>query len=107
MRVGIIGAGNMAAAMARGWAAAGEEPEAPESMLFADAMPGKARALAEEVGGESLEGNRELAEAADLVVLAVKPTVLDEVAPQLAGIGKPVVSILAGTPLERLEGALP
>jgi pyrroline-5-carboxylate reductase len=54
-----------------------------------------------------VEGNRELAEASDLVVLAVKPSVLDEVAPDLVEAGTPIVSILAGTTLETLERALP
>ena len=82
-------------------------PGAPEVMLIADALPEKARALAEEVGGEAMDGNRELAEASDLVVLAVKPNVLDEVAPELAEVGTPVVSILAGTTLDSLQQALP
>jgi pyrroline-5-carboxylate reductase len=107
MKVGFVGAGNMASGIARGWAAAGGEPAAPETMLFADAAPEKALALAEEVGGQALEGNRELAAASDLVVLAVKPDVLDEVAPELAKAGTPVLSILAGTTLERLQEALP
>ena len=46
----------MATALAHGWAAAREEPGAPDSMLIADAVPEKARALAEEVGGESMRG---------------------------------------------------
>jgi pyrroline-5-carboxylate reductase len=107
MKLGIIGAGNMASGIARGLAAAREDPGAPETMLFADALPDKALALAGEVGGEALSSNRELAEAADLVVLAVKPDVLDEVAPELAEVGTPVVSILAGTTLEALQRALP
>jgi len=105
--VGIVGAGNMASAMAHGWAGARGQPNSPESMLLSDAEPEKARALADEVGGKAFEGNRELAEAADLVVLAVKPSVLDEVAPELVEAGTPVVSILAGTTLETLQGALP
>ena len=105
--VGIVGAGNMATALARGWAAARDDPAAPESILLADAVAEKARALADEVGGSSVEGNRELAGAADLVVLAVKPSVLGEVAPDLVDAGKPVVSILAGTTLETLGEALP
>ncbi len=76
-------------------------------MLFADADAERARGLAKEVGGEALASNREVAAAADLVVLAVKPSVLDEVAGELADAGRPVISILAGTPLERLEEALP
>jgi len=41
------------------------------------------------------------------VVLAVKPNVLDAVAEDLVEAGTPVVSILAGTSLERLAEALP
>jgi len=110
--VGFIGAGNMATGIARGWASAAGEPGAPDSMLFTDAAPDKARALADEVSsatvtGEAIEGARELAGASDLVVLAVKPNVLDEVATDLKDAGVPVVSILAGTTLERLQAALP
>jgi pyrroline-5-carboxylate reductase len=76
-------------------------------MLFADADHERARALAEEVGGEAVEGNLAVADQADLVILAVKPTVLDEVAPDLVEAGTPVLSILAGTSLKRLHEALP
>jgi pyrroline-5-carboxylate reductase len=107
MRVGFVGAGNMAGGLARGWAAARDEPGAPEAMLFADADPGKARRLAEEVGGEAVEGNVAVADASDLVILAVKPNVLDEVAPDLVQSGTPVLSILAGTSLQTLHDALP
>jgi pyrroline-5-carboxylate reductase len=107
MKVGFVGSGNMAGSLARGWAAAGGEPGAPEAMQFADADPEKARKLAEEVGGEAVEGNLALADGSDLVVLAVKPNVLDEVAPDLVQAGTPVLSILAGTSLERLHEALP
>ena len=107
MKVGFVGAGNMATGIARGWAAARGEPDAPEAMLFADADPDRARELAEEVAGEALESNRAVADAADLVLLAVKPNVLDDVAGEIAEAGKPVVSILAGTSIERLREALP
>ena len=107
MKLGFIGAGNMATGIARGLASAGSEPGAPEAMLFADAAADRARQVAEEVGGEALGSNREVADAADLVVLAVKPNVLDDVAPDLVEAGTPVISILAGTSLERLDEALP
>jgi pyrroline-5-carboxylate reductase len=99
MVVGFIGSGNMAAAMARGWA--GEL----EGMLFSDSGSGRAAALAAELGGEAVS-NEEVAERADLVVLAVKPAKLEEVAPQL-GAAKRVISIMAVVPLERLRDALP
>ena len=107
MRVGFVGSGNMAGGLARGWAAARGEPGAPETMLFSDADPRRAAALAEEVGGEAVVGNEALADASDLVVLAVKPKVLDEVAPDLVDAGTPVLSILAGTSLKTLHEALP
>ena len=97
----------MAGGLARGWAAAQGEPGAPESMAFADADPAKAKDLADEVGGAAIEGNLALADNADLVVLAVKPNVLDEVAPDLVQAGTPVLSILAGTDLKALHEALP
>jgi pyrroline-5-carboxylate reductase len=107
MKVGFVGSGNMAAGLARGWKTAAGESGAPEALVFADAAPEKAQQLADEVGGEALESNRAVADAADLVVLAVKPNVLDDVAGEVADAGTPVISILAGTPVERLQQALP
>jgi pyrroline-5-carboxylate reductase len=107
MKVGFVGSGNMAGGLARGWAAASGEAAAPGAMLFADADPDRARALADEVGGEAVEGNVAVADNSDLVVLAVKPNVLDEVAPDLVQSGTPVLSILAGTTLKTLHEALP
>lgn len=107
MRVGFVGAGNMAGALAHGWAGARGETGAPDAMLFADADHARARALAEEVGGEAMEGNLAVADGSDLVILAVKPNVLDEVAPDLDRAGTPVLSILAGTSLKALHEALP
>jgi pyrroline-5-carboxylate reductase len=89
----------MAAAIARGWA--GEF----EQMLFSDGGSGRAQALAEELGGEAASTS-EIAERADLVLLAVKPNRLDAVAPDLAG-AKEIVSVLAVTTLEQLRAALP
>jgi pyrroline-5-carboxylate reductase len=107
MRIGFVGAGNMATGLARGWRSADGEPGAPEAMLFSDADADRAKALADEVGGEAIKGNAALAAAADLVVLAVKPNALDAVAGELGEAGKPVLSILAGTTLETLAKALP
>jgi pyrroline-5-carboxylate reductase len=99
MVIGFIGSGSMAAAIARGWAGEGD------TMLFSDSGSGRARALAEELGGET-GTNGEIAARADLVVVAVKPAKLDEVAPDLGAAGE-VVSILAAVPLSRLRNAFP
>ena len=98
MRVGFIGAGNMARALALGWG---------DPVLCTDSGSGRAQALATELGGEALESNRELAERADLVVLAHKPAQLAEVAWEAAGPAKAVVSLLARTPHADVRSAYP
>jgi pyrroline-5-carboxylate reductase len=89
----------MAAAMARGLAGG------VESMLFADSGSGRAAELAGELDGEAVS-NREIAERADLVVLAVKPARLGEAAAELGG-AKAVMSLLGATSLEAVEAAFP
>jgi len=103
MVVGFAGSGNMAAAVARGWTRASLRPAA---MLFTDSGSGRAAALAAEVGGERLESLEDMADRADLVVLAVKPASLEAVAPRIAGRARGVISVLGATPLARLEPAL-
>src|SRR4051794_3373485 len=98
MQLGLIGAGNMASALARGL---------NEPVLVHDVDRERAEALAAAVGGEAVEGNAELAERADAVVLCHKPAQLAAVAGEVGGRAKAVVTILGGTPLEAVEGAYP
>jgi pyrroline-5-carboxylate reductase len=98
MRVGLIGAGNMARAMARGWG---------EPVLCSDSGSGRAAALAAELGGEAFSSNVEVAARADLVVLCHKPAQLDMVAAELAGHTKAVASVLGATPISALSAAYP
>jgi pyrroline-5-carboxylate reductase len=98
MQVGFIGAGNMARALARGWG---------DPVLCTDGGSGRAQALADELGGEALHSNRELAQRADVLVLAHKPAQLEQVAEQVGGDAQAVISVLAATPLRALEAAFP
>jgi pyrroline-5-carboxylate reductase len=98
MRLGFIGAGNMATALARGIA---------EPALVYDIDSEKAQALAAELGGEAAGSNPELAERADAVVLCHKPKQLDEVAVEVAGRAEAIVSILAAVTTDQLERAYP
>ena len=104
MKVGFAGSGNMAAAMARGWAAG---DGGPDTMLFCDLEAERASALAAEVGGQTRAGLSELAADSDVVVLAVKPAALDEVATELGGAVPALVSVLAATPTDRIVEASP
>lgn len=88
----------MARALARGWA---------EPLLCADPVAERAQALAQEVGGQALASNVEVARQADVVVLCHKPAQLAEVAAQIAGDARAVISILAGVTLEQLRSAYP
>ncbi|HYV16031.1 MAG TPA: pyrroline-5-carboxylate reductase dimerization domain-containing protein [Conexibacter sp.] len=98
MRVGLIGAGNMASALARGWG---------DPVLCTDAIAARAAALAAELGGEVAASNAELAQQADVVVLCHKPDQLAAVAEEVAPHAQAVVSILGGVGLEALRGAYP
>jgi pyrroline-5-carboxylate reductase len=98
MKLGLIGAGNMASALARGIG---------EPALVADVDRDRAVKLAEELGGEAVDSNAELADRADAIVLCHKPHQLEEVAGQVDGRAKAVVSILAAVTTDRLEAAYP
>jgi pyrroline-5-carboxylate reductase len=98
MKLGFIGAGNMASALARGLG---------EPVLVSDIDRGRAEALAADVGGEAVASNAEAAERADLVVLCHKPAQLAEVAADVSGTARGVVSILAATTTEQIEQAYP
>jgi pyrroline-5-carboxylate reductase len=96
MNVGLIGCGNMARAMARGWG---------RPVLCYDPLASRAQALAEETGGEALGSNAEVAERAELVVLCHKPAQLEDVAREVAPHARAVASILAATPLATLKAS--
>ena len=100
MIIGFAGAGNMAAAMARGWAGA---DDGPEQMLFTDAGSGRAAGLAEATGGEVVGSLAELGLRSDAVVLAMKPGALATAADQLGGTADAVISVLGATPVSRLR----
>lgn len=103
MKVGFAGSGNMAAALARGFAA---QP-GPVAMLFTDTGSGRAQALAEETGGIRLDSLGELAARSDLIILAVKPAALGQAAAELGGFEGPIVSVLGATTLHSLRTAFP
>jgi pyrroline-5-carboxylate reductase len=98
MRIGLIGAGNMASALARGWG---------EPVLVSDADHARAEALARELGGEAPGTNAYVADAADAVVLCHKPAQLTAVAGDIRDRAKAVISILGGTPIADVEAAYP
>ena len=98
MKIGLIGAGNMAGALARGW---------NEPALVADVDQERAQALAEAIGGSVASSNAELAKQADVVILCHKPPQLEEVADEIRDHARAIVSILGGVPIAAVEAAYP
>lgn len=96
MQVGLIGAGNMARAMARGWG---------EPVLCSDGGSGRAAELVAELGGRAAS-NAEVAAGSDVVFLCHKPYQLASVAAEIRPHAKAIASVLAGgTTIERLQDA--
>jgi pyrroline-5-carboxylate reductase len=98
MKIGLIGAGNMARAMARGWG---------DPVFVSDTGSGSAQALVDELGGQAFTSNVELAKSVDAVVLCHKPYHLQPVADEVAGHAKIVISVLGGTSVAALQSAYP
>jgi pyrroline-5-carboxylate reductase len=98
MKLGLVGAGNMASALARGIG---------EPVLVHDVDDAKAQALVADLGGEVIASNAELAQRADALMLCHKPKQLDDVAAEVGDPPKVVISILAAVPTERLAAAYP
>ena len=107
MRIGFLGTGKMATALAKGWLKAGLATAERLSGSDPDWRP--LAAFAAETGGFVTESNVEVVRRADVLVLAVKPqsmpTLLTEIAPAL-GDQHLIVSIAAGVSLAKLNADL-
>ena len=105
--IGFIGAGNMAEALIRGLVRGGH---VPASRVVAS-LPRRERLdqLATTYGIDVTTDNRELAKRCGLVVLSVKPQIMDKVLREIGDViqaGTLVVSIAAGVDTETIEEAL-
>jgi pyrroline-5-carboxylate reductase len=106
--IGFLGAGKMAAALARGFIYA--ELVAPKDIVAGDPVAAAREKFAEEVGAKVTQSNAGVAKSANVLILAVKP---DHVAGALAELRGEftndhlLISIAAGVTLGKLEGALP
>ncbi|ALN72754.1 pyrroline-5-carboxylate reductase [Aureimonas sp. AU20] len=100
----LLGGGNMGGAMLRGWIAAGLDPS---SVTVVDPRPSDAIAPLFEQGVR--HSTTAPAEPQDVVVLAVKPQLLDEAAAPLASslvAGTLVISVAAGRTIASIEQLL-
>lgn len=103
-RLAFIGAGNMAEALCRGIISSGLMH--PENIIASDISEARRNLFEKELGARTTSDNRSAVAGADIVLLSVKPQIMDAV---LAGIGdlltpdRLIISIAAGIKSERIE----
>lgn len=110
LKIGFLGAGKMATALAKGFINA--KLAGPRHIIAADPYEAARNHFTEETGAKTTGSNADAAKFADLLILATKP---DQVAAALAEARDPLkaknnyllLSIAAGVTISRLESALP
>lgn len=95
----LVGCGKMGSAMLKGWLAAGVRPDA---VHVVDPAP------SDWLRSTGVHVNDALPSAPAVLVVAVKPQMMAQALPDLrVGAGTLVISVAAGTPLARFQGAFP
>ncbi len=98
MRIGLLGAGNLARALALGLG---------EPVAVYDPVLERAQELAEATGGRAYSSTQAVSEVADITVLCHKPAQLAAVAGSFNSEGRRILSVLGATPLDALREAYP
>ena len=106
-KLAVIGAGKIGAAIVRG--AVKADLVSKDQILASDVSEALRQAAERELGIKTTSDNKAACAFADIVVLAVKPQILDGVVDEIAntiGNAKLVVSVAAGVPIARIEEGL-
>jgi len=106
-KIGVVGAGKIGAAIARGVIRAGLATK--DQVMASDVSDALRQSISQELGVKATADNRKVADFADIVILAVKPQIVDPVVREIAGkLGKAklLVSVAAGVPIARIESNL-
>jgi pyrroline-5-carboxylate reductase len=106
--IGFIGGGNMATALIRGFI--GSRLYRADEIIASDVDPAKRAMLKKRQGIAVTADNVRLVQDARVIILAVKPQVIDQVLEEIRPAIKPkrqlFISIAAGVPTRRLENGL-
>jgi pyrroline-5-carboxylate reductase len=107
-KIGMLGTGNMASALVRGLLSS--KTLSPDQIRGSDVRAEHLAELEQKYGIKTTTNNSELLAWANVVVLAVKPQVIDRVLDQVAGDFNSdtlVISVAAGVPIRSIEARLP
>lgn len=101
IKLGFIGAGNMAGAIIKG--ALEKNVIVPNHIIIYDIDTAKIKELQESYGIHGVASIAELCEKCDILLAAVKPNILPEVLRGLCNIELPLISIAAGWSAEHIK----
>jgi pyrroline-5-carboxylate reductase len=108
LKIGFLGAGKMATALAKGFLRAGLV--GPADLAASDVVITARENFARETGGKVFAGNREVLQAATVLVASVKPAQVGAALREVRGDftnDHRLFSIAAGVPIARLAESLP
>ena len=97
MKTGFIGVGNMGGAILRGYAGSAQGKK--DQIMLYDRDRERSEAVSRETGGSMTDHVTDLVRASEVIVLGVKPQVMDDVLEEVAKAYKPdklVISMAAG-----------
>ena len=106
-RIGVIGAGKIGSAIVRGVIRAGLVTS--DQVMASDVSDALRQSIATELGIKVTSDNGAVCDFASVVILAVKPQIVDSVVKEMAkklGQTKLLISVAAGVPLSRIEASL-
>ena len=104
LKIGFLGAGKMATALARGFVRA--EIAFPKEISASDPHPAARKNFAGEVGAKTCVANLDVAKSANILILATKPDQVAAVLTEISGAftkNHLLISIAAGVTLTKLE----
>lgn len=106
--IGFLGGGNMAEALIRGLVQGGHVP--PDKVWASGPRPERMSELGRAYGIRTTSDNRQLAAQSQILILSVKPQILERVLGEVGDAVPPgalVISLAAGVPSEVIERRLP
>jgi len=107
LQLGFLGAGKMATALARGVVASGFVSR--EAVIASDSAPASRAAFQQQTGCRCVESNASVVEAANVLIIAVKPQQMAGLLAELAPCVAPrhlVISLAAGCTIAAMSQAL-
>jgi pyrroline-5-carboxylate reductase len=107
--IGVLGCGNMGAALVRALVKTGTA--AADDVYVYDTLPGAMEALKKDLGVQAVVQAHDLPLHSDVLILAVKPQIFHHIAPGLKPRStrneKVVISVMAGVTSESIRGHFP